>query len=69
MLVFHDVLGLGSGRYPKFVRSYANLADDAVDALKRFKSDIESGSFPGDEESYHLSDEVTSELLKGTKSG
>ena len=68
VLVFHDVLGLGSGRYPKFVRSYANLADDAVDALKRFKSDIESGSFPGDEESYHLSDEVTSELLKGTKS-
>lgn len=69
VLVFHDVLGLGSGRYPKFVRSYANLADEAVDALKRFKSDIESGSFPGDEESYHLSDEVTSELLKGTKSG
>ena len=68
VLVFHDVLGLGSGRYPKFVRSYANLADDAVDALKRFKSDIESGSFPGDEESYHLSDEVTSELLKGTES-
>ena len=68
VLVFHDVLGLGSGRYPKFVRSYASLADDAVDALQRFKSDVETGSFPGDDESYHISDEVAAELLKGTQS-
>lgn len=68
VLVFHDVLGLGSGKYPKFVRSYANLADDAVRALKMFKSDVEAGSFPGEDESYRISDEVASELLKGTKS-
>lgn len=64
VLVFHDVLGLGSGNYPKFVRPYANLADDAVAALERFKADIESGSFPADDESYHVSTEVESELLK-----
>ena len=68
VLVFHAVLGLGSGNYPKFVRSYANLADDAVRALKMFKGDVEAGSFPGEEESYRISDEVASELLKGTKS-
>ena len=68
VLVFHDVLGLGSGNYPKFVRSYANLADDAVRALKMFKGDVEAGSFPGEEESYRISDEVASEFLKGTKS-
>lgn len=65
VLVFHDVLGLGSGKYPKFVRPYANLADDAVAALERYKADVESGSFPADEESYHASSEVVSELLKG----
>jgi 3-methyl-2-oxobutanoate hydroxymethyltransferase len=65
VLVFHDVLGLGSGSYPKFVRSYATLADDAVAALQRFKADVESGSFPADEESYHAPDDVVSELLKG----
>jgi 3-methyl-2-oxobutanoate hydroxymethyltransferase len=65
VLVFHDVLGLGSGSYPKFVRSYANLADDAVAALQQYKADVESGSFPADTESYHVSDEVASELLKG----
>lgn len=65
VLVFHDVLGLGSGSYPKFVRPYASLADDAVAALERFKADVQSGSFPGEEESYHAPDEVVSELLKG----
>lgn len=68
VLVFHDVLGLGQGRYPKFVRSYANLAESAVEALKRYVSDVESGSFPGDEESYHVTDEVAAELLRGQKS-
>ncbi len=65
VLVFHDLLGLGSGRYPKFVRQYASLADDAVAALEEFKADVESGSFPGDEESYHAPAEVVDELLKG----
>lgn len=65
VLVFHDVLGLGSGDTPRFVRAYANLADEAVAALERFKTDVSTGAFPADEESYHVSDEVVSELLKG----
>ena len=68
VLVFHDVLGLGFGRRPKFVRPYADLAGDAIAALKQFVSDIESGDFPGDDESYHLADEVAAELLKGRQS-
>ncbi|HEY6634076.1 MAG TPA: 3-methyl-2-oxobutanoate hydroxymethyltransferase [Acidimicrobiia bacterium] len=64
VLVFHDVLGLGSGNYPKFVRPYASLADEAVAALQAYKADVQNGSFPGDEESYHVSDEIASELLK-----
>lgn len=66
VLVFHDVLGLGSGQYPKFVRPYANLADEAVRALERFKSDIQKGAFPADAESYHLPDDVAGELLRDT---
>lgn len=56
VLVFHDVTGLGSGEYvPKFVRSYAALADDAVTALEAFFDDIDSGAFPSDAETYHMS--------------
>jgi 3-methyl-2-oxobutanoate hydroxymethyltransferase len=54
VLVFHDVLGLGSGSLPKFVRTYAALGDDAVAALERFFADVESGDFPGDAETYHM---------------
>ena len=66
VLVFHDVLGLGSGSYPKFVRPYADLADEAVRALEEFKADIQRGTFPADAESYHLPDEVAGELLRDT---
>lgn len=64
VLVFHDVLGLGSGKYPKFVRPYAQLAGDAIAALEAFKADIQTGAFPGDDESYHVPEEVAGELLK-----
>ncbi len=54
VLVYHDVLGLHHSRLPKFVRQYAHLADIATEALERFFADIESGSFPADNESYHM---------------
>jgi 3-methyl-2-oxobutanoate hydroxymethyltransferase len=55
VLVFHDVTGLGAGEYlPKFVRQYANLADDAVVAIETFFDDVESGAFPSDAETYHM---------------
>jgi len=58
VLVIHDVLGLGGGEYlPKFVRTYANLADDAVEALERFFVDVQNGEFPAAAETYHMSEE------------
>ena len=64
VLVFHDVTGLGAGEYvPKFVRSYANLADDAVEALESFFADVRSGAFPSDAETYHMPAE-SAEILK-----
>ena len=54
VLVYHDVLGLHHGRLPRFVRQYTHLADIATEALERFFADIESGTFPTDNESYHM---------------
>ena len=69
VLVIHDVLGLGGGDYlPKFVRSYANLGDDAVAALERFFDDIETGAFPSADETYHMPDE-SFEILRGLSEG
>jgi 3-methyl-2-oxobutanoate hydroxymethyltransferase len=63
VLVFHDVLGLHDRRTAKFVRQYANLADVAVEALEEFFSDVRSGAFPGEEETYHMPEE-SAEILR-----
>jgi 3-methyl-2-oxobutanoate hydroxymethyltransferase len=52
VLVIHDLLGMGEGHSPKFVRAYANLRQATVDAVARFRQDITSGDFPGPAESF-----------------
>jgi len=54
VLVFHDVLGLTFAPPAKFVRRYADLGATISSAVLAFKSDVKSGSYPSDEESYHL---------------
>jgi 3-methyl-2-oxobutanoate hydroxymethyltransferase len=53
VLVFHDLLGLGSGTPPKFVRRYADVGRIATEAIASFADDVRSGQFPSDAESYH----------------
>lgn len=52
VLVITDLLGLGSGKYPKFVRNYADLRTSITDAVGRFRSEVEEGTFPDQEHSY-----------------
>lgn len=52
LLVWTDFAGLNTGRVPKFVKQYANLSGVLSDAAKAFKSDVESGAYPGPEHSY-----------------
>ena len=53
VLVFHDLLGLGSGTPPKFVRRYAEVGRIATEAIASFADDVRRGRFPSDAESYH----------------
>ena len=62
VLVYHDLLGLEDRVRPKFVRRYAELGADSVEALKAYADDVRSGRFPADDESYHLSAEVADTL-------
>jgi len=62
VLVFHDVLGIEDRMLPKFVRRYADLKSESVAALAAYATDVRSGAFPGDAESYHLSAEVAETL-------
>jgi len=62
VLVFHDVLGIDDRPAPKFVRRYAALRADAVSALREWADDVRSGSFPSDEETYHLAGGLAGEV-------
>jgi len=53
VLVFHDLLGLGSRTPPKFVRQYAEVGRIATEAVAAFAEDVRNGRFPSDAESYH----------------
>jgi 3-methyl-2-oxobutanoate hydroxymethyltransferase len=52
VLVLHDILGLFDRFTPKFVKRYANLKDQALKAVKEYKQEVESGSFPSQEHSF-----------------
>lgn len=52
VLVITDLLGMGSGSYPKFVKPYANLRESITEAVGRFRDEVESGAFPDEEHSY-----------------
>lgn len=52
LLVWTDWAGLTSGRVPRFVRQYADLHGILTKAVTAFRSDVESGTYPGTEHSY-----------------
>ena len=53
ILVLYDLLGLFDDFVPKFVKPYAHLKADALQALQRYKEEVEQGKFPSQSESYH----------------
>ncbi len=57
VLVTQDMLGLFTDFKPRFVRRYANLADDILAAVTNYIEDVRSGTFPGADESYHQNEE------------
>ena len=52
ILVIHDMLGLNDRHVPKFVKKYAQLGDQAGEALRQYAADVREGRFPGPEHCY-----------------
>lgn len=49
ILVAEDMLGLGSGRVPRFVRRYATLNEQITAAAQAYADDVRARRFPGPE--------------------
>ncbi len=52
MLVINDLLGLGEGPPPRFVKAYADLRGEIERAVRAFARDVELGTFPDEDHSY-----------------
>jgi 3-methyl-2-oxobutanoate hydroxymethyltransferase len=66
VLVWHDLLGLtphAEGTGPaKFVRSFLEGGKLMADALSAYRDEVHAGTFPADDESYHLTLEARGQL-------
>jgi 3-methyl-2-oxobutanoate hydroxymethyltransferase len=67
VLVIHDLVGLSFGHKPKFARRYANVGEMISRAAAEYCRDVQQGSFPSDEESYHARAEQSAALLAQRK--
>jgi 3-methyl-2-oxobutanoate hydroxymethyltransferase len=52
VLVITDLLGMGGGTYPKFVKPYANLREEITRAVRAYADDVQAGTFPDADHSY-----------------
>jgi 3-methyl-2-oxobutanoate hydroxymethyltransferase len=52
VLVWQDMSGLRTGKAPRFVKRYADLAGTLADATRQFASDVRGGSFPAEEHTF-----------------
>jgi 3-methyl-2-oxobutanoate hydroxymethyltransferase len=52
ILVWQDMAGLTAGRLPRFVKRYADLHADLLDAARRYVGEVADGSYPDQAHSY-----------------
>ncbi len=62
VLVVQDLLGMYDKIKPKFAKRYMNLSEDIVESLKKYKTDIESGTFPAQENWFSMEKEELKKL-------
>ncbi len=54
ILVLNDMLGLGLNAPPKFVKQYANLANETKNAINQFIEEVREEIFPNSDHSYTI---------------
>ncbi len=52
VLVYHDLVGLTTEFSPRFLRRYANLAEEINSAVGKYISDVKKKDFPNESEQY-----------------
>ena len=56
LLICGDMLGMFQAFTPKFVKKYANVAEEEIKAFEQYIKEVKEGEFPKDEHVYHIKD-------------
>jgi 3-methyl-2-oxobutanoate hydroxymethyltransferase len=64
VLVLHDMVGLFRRFTPKFVKVYADVYAIQLDAVKKFIGDVQTATFPAEEHTFTMKEDVVDELRK-----
>lgn len=62
ILVSYDLLGLTAERVPKFVKCYDNFYERGVDAVARYRQEVQAGAFPTRKHSFGADPKLKGEL-------
>lgn len=62
ILVYQDMLGMFSDFTPKFVKRYANVGEVMREAFANYAAEVASGTFPTEEHTYKIKDDVLEKL-------
>jgi 3-methyl-2-oxobutanoate hydroxymethyltransferase len=66
VLVFHDLLGIREGQGARFVKRYADIMDEMVDAVREYAGDVRAKRFPTAEHTYSIDPEELAAFLEQT---
>ena len=69
VLVYQDMLALYSDMCPKFVRRFADAGEVMRQGFRGYIDEVKAGSFPTEEHSFKMPDEVLSQVEEMSKAG
>ncbi|NTU90054.1 MAG: 3-methyl-2-oxobutanoate hydroxymethyltransferase [Actinobacteria bacterium] len=62
VLVYQDMVGMYSDFAPKFVKRFASVGEIIVEAFRTFDAEVKAGTFPSQEHTFDIDDEIISKL-------
>jgi 3-methyl-2-oxobutanoate hydroxymethyltransferase len=67
LMIVSDILGIFQAFTAKFVKKYANLADEILRALEAYAEDVRTGRFPESQHTYNMVEGEFPKLLAALK--
>ncbi|WP_408006505.1 3-methyl-2-oxobutanoate hydroxymethyltransferase [Pseudalkalibacillus sp. A8] len=65
VLVYHDLVGYGSHRVPKFVKQYTNVSEQIGFSIKNYVEDVKERNFPEGKHTFTMKEEQLASLYGG----